>query len=162
VARSPSREWSEGFFGLCAEVLETLRSEGDDPRVAMTLPKNERDVLRVNVNGREVLSAHRRDSRSIGLILPVGVELPPDLEERIVWSYDFRPASDERWFAYFAVDDPGQLAPLREAWLSAVGDEGGRGVRSRYRRFHVVAFHRAVREAEYRRRLLDAAFSTQA
>lgn len=163
LALGASREWIEAFLWLCAELLNALGTGADDPRLAMTLPKKERRVLRVNLNQREVLSAHHHDSRSIGLILPSGVDLPPDLSDRIVHQYRFRPASDGKWFAYFAVDDPGLLAPLRDSWLSAICDEGARHQRrSSFHRHHVPAFMSSVTDLGYRQRLLAAAFPKRA
>lgn len=164
LALGASREWIEAFLSLCAELVEALGTVADDPRLAMTLPNTERGVLRVNLNQREVLSAHRHNPMSIGLILPQSVDLPPDLAGRIVHQYEFRPASDGKWFAYFSVEEPRLLAPLRDSWLFAITDEGARQQRrSSFRQHHhVPAFLGSVTDLEYRQRLLDAAFPKRA
>lgn len=162
LARSVSREWINAFLDMCADLLGALGTTSEDPRLATTLPKTERGVLRVNLNRREVLSAHSHDRMAVGLILPRAVKVPPNLSRRIVYEYEFKPASDEKWFAYFSVEDPRLLAPLRGSWLSAIADEAARQQeRSNYRHHHVPAFFGCVTDVSYRRRLLDTAFPSK-
>jgi hypothetical protein len=163
LGHAASREWIEGYLGMCADLLRTLEIEEDDARLVMSVPKG--NVLPVTINQRYVLSAFHRGRTVIGLMLPPDVAIPPNLKTSLAKVRDHL-GSFEAWndeeaeevpsFGYFEVDDPRELAPLRDEWLFAVLRETERAwKRSGFRtRNHVPTFHRAVVDRDYLDRIL--------
>lgn len=158
-----NRKWMEGYLDMCADLLRTLEIEEDDARLVMSVPK--RQILPVTINQRYVLSAFYRGRKVIGLMLPPGVEIPASLKLSLakvrdhIGSFDAwndEEAEEVPGFGCFEVDDPRELAPLRDEWLFAVLRETERAwKRSGFRiRNHVPVFHRAVTDPDYRERIL--------
>lgn len=158
LIRHSSREWVEGYFNWCADLLDTLRIVDDDPRLTMSVPDSNR-ALPITLNQRYVLAAFYRGKKSVLLMLPRDFEKidgPRPFRAGIFSRWHDEEPEDVPMLCYFRVEHPDELLPYREAWLTSVSRElGRRWSRSSFRRFHVGALHRAALEPSYRARLLE-------
>lgn len=165
LGHAVSREWIEGYLDFCADLLSTWEIAEDDLRLSMSAPESN-TTLAMTINQRYVTCAFHHGRKVIGLMLPPGAAIPPQLgtcmakvRERLGTFAAWRDESLEEVpsFAYFEVDDPRELSPLRDEWLLAVLRETERTwKRSSYRtRNHIPAFHRAVVDKSYRSHILE-------
>lgn len=171
LAHGVSRKWVEGYLDLCADLLTALEISEDDARLSMSVPPSS-SALPVTINQRYVLCAFYLGRKVIGVMLPHGIEVPDALLPKMTKVRDhlgsFRQWHDEQpgdvpQFAYFEVDHPRELRPLRDDWLDAVLRETQRTwTQSSFRRHHVSAFSCAATEQGFRDSLLDGVFSKRA
>lgn len=167
LSRAASREWANAYLDLCADLLATLELEEEDARLVMSVPKGSH--LPVTINQRFVLCAFDPGRKVVGMMLPHDLQIPPALvpamakvRERMGGYKTWRDEEPEAvpGFAYFEVENPRELLPLRDEWLYAVMRETERPWKhSSFRRKHVPAFYRAATDKDYRALLLDRAFA---
>jgi biotin operon repressor len=169
---APDRQWAESFLDLAGKLVEAAELGGDDPRLVMSIPKAK--CLPITLNSRYVLSAFEGDERDegdprhavIGLILPATMkehinELPGVIGHGPFDSaYAGEAADNVPRYVRFSIDSKFNLGPqVLEGWRQALLAERDHGSRSRFRRFHEPVVYRAVTDLQYRRELLDRAFT---
>lgn len=167
LSRAASREWANAYLDLCADLLATLELKEDDARLVMSVPTS--SGLPVTINQRYVLCAFHRGRKVVGMMLPHDLQIPAELVPAMANVREhmggFKAWHDEKpeevpGFAYFEVEDPRELLPLRDEWLYAVMRETERPWKhSSFRRMHVPAFFRAAIDKNFRAALLNRAFS---
>lgn len=162
VSKAPSPEWIYSYFGLAEDLLSKTDLSNDDPRLLMSLP--EAGTLPITVNNRYALVAFRGGQSRTEFILPPNSEKAKSYLEKADRTGRFDPiySEDEAerpWFVGFdglpdqAVDDE-----FRDLWMTAVKQEMERAEKSPYRRFHQPVVYKAVRDHDYRKKVIRDAF----
>jgi len=163
----PNREWINGYFELVKELIEFTGLANDDPRLVLSIPQDK--ILPVTINRRYVLATSRRRRAAIGLIFGSDFSRIPELEARAAHTGRFNPFSGETeedtpYFIWLkgtpnSLFDDEATDELKEEWREAVLFEVRHGRYSPFRKFHEPTVYEAAMNSEYRRRVLDEAFS---
>lgn len=158
VETAPSRSWITSYFDWVARVLDTLGIDGDDERIATTIPASG-DKLPVNVNGRYVLTAYPARG-TIGMMLPGESVATETLAKYIgdFGSFSTPDGADPYWFEF--PGDPTEYitGEIEDDWEDAVRREWGRADRSRHKDKHRPVVVQAATNPVFRSEVLAEAF----
>ena len=165
VKFAPSREWINGYFDLMKILLETTGLTNDDPRLVTSIPQSDW-FLPVSINNRYVLAPRRtRERVLIGIIYGPEFEILSELQDKAVSYGRFKPLRGESimdvpFFVRFEnVNQILESPDLRENWLDAASFEVQRAKSSPYRKFHQSIVYMAAVDSDFRKVILDEAFS---
>jgi hypothetical protein len=162
LRQAPDRAWADHYLDLVAELVEATGLDGDDPRLVMSIPQG--PELPVTVCQRYVLAAFRKRQPVLSMILPHQPELLDGLHV-VRWGNGFRPRKHESnvrgpYCVSMEVADPAAIPDgVKDAWRELVRRELSRGRYSSFKRHHEPIVFQAATDAEFRRGLLDEAFS---
>lgn len=179
---APDRQWAESWLDLAKELVEVAGLDADDARLVMSLPQGK--FLPITINRRYVLTAFRIDEGQhekrwlipdyndppghavVELILPASMKDRIDELPGVIRHSSFDPgfagetADNVPRFISFSAASKFNFAPeVLEGWQEAVLSECDHQRISNFRKYHEPVVYRAATDLDYRRLLLDRAFS---
>lgn len=164
VGKAPSREWIEEFFEYAKELLsyEHIDLRDGDDRLVITVQS---DRIAVSMNSRYVLVAFFSKQR-VGFIVREGSKQIDDLIKSAEGHYSFKTLQGEEkgespeWVEFTDVSEHLDNNSVRQNWLTASSIEFDRWSASPYKDSHEPLAQQIVMDEEYRRKVLDEAFSS--
>jgi hypothetical protein len=188
VKRSPSREWIDRYFDLMESLISATDLENGDPRLVTSIPGRKYSVpmsLPVSTNNRYALAmdvGHKHISSHVVVDSEYMSKVQNDYVVGIIYGTEFDRLPEDFKMAeviyyghfdslvyektlppfFLRLKNPEHLlmpGPLRDGWISAARAEIERSKGSPYRRAHRPIVYKAAVNREYRKTVLDKAFS---
>jgi hypothetical protein len=169
IRLAPDREWINEYLDLVKELLSFTGFTADDPRLVLSIPSYNK--LPVTINNRYVLRAafYRRKPATTGFIFGAQSAKIPELQAKTVNGGRFDPLPGEEFddtpYFFRFIGSPNSIfadAPtneLKDAWIEAILSEMERCKSSSFRKFHEPVLYEAAVNLDYRKAVLDEAFS---
>ncbi len=172
IRLAPDREWINEYFDLVKELLSFTGLKADDSRLVLSIPSSYNN-LPVTINNRYVLRAafFRRKPATTGFIFGAQSIQIHELQSKATKSGRFDPLPGEEFdnTPYFfrfgglpnSVFDDASTNELKEEWMEAALSEMARCRSSSFRKYHEPVFYEATVNPDYRKAILDEAFSNE-
>jgi hypothetical protein len=169
IRLAPNREWINEYFDLVKELLSFTGLAADDPKLVLSIPSYNK--LPVTINNRYVLSAafYRQKPATTGFIFGAQSVKIPELQSKTVSGGRFDPLPGEEFddtpYFFRFIGSPNSIFAdaatneLKDEWIEAVLSEMGRCKSSSYRKFHESVLYESAVNLDYRKAVLDEAFS---
>ena len=145
----PSVEWINQYFDLLKRLLSDLNLQDDDPRLALSLTKN--DKIPVNLGQRYIVEPHPHEH--IRCIVPASFK-EAKVGAKLIGYFCPKTTRDTKWVElYFPVGAAFPTA-LYNACVDACVDILKKSKKSGYRKHHVSLLYDFTMEPEVRSEIL--------